>query len=86
MIPERTLESIQRYVNYKVSPGHFVRAVLENDLFEAFGRGDEENLDALKEIVIYVYSYIPSACWGSPGKVKEWLEVKDRDSEKGCNY
>lgn len=73
MIPERTRNSIRRYVVDKVPPRHFVTAVLENNLFEAFGRGDEENLDALKEIVIYIYNEIPSGCWGSPRKVKAWL-------------
>ena len=73
MIPERTRESLVLYVEHRIQPGHFLTAVLENDLFGAFNRADDENTAAMRHIVAYVYNYLPSGCWGSPRKVSAWL-------------
>lgn len=68
------VESINRYVEHKIEPGGFVRAVLENDLKNAFGRADAHNRHNLYDIVSYCYNEIPMTCWGSPEAVKKWLE------------
>lgn len=73
-IPELTRDSLYRYVNHHVPTGSFLRAVLTNNLFEAVGRADDENLKALKFIVTYIYNEVPSNCWGSEEKVQEWLK------------
>ena len=73
-IPEHIKASIDRYVSDKVPTGQFLRAVLSNDLFDALGRADEFSRDALPEICSYIYNEVPGSCWGSPEKVKEWLE------------
>jgi hypothetical protein len=52
--------------------GDFLRAVLENNLTEAFGRADEYNLRTLHAIVAYVYNELPSPSHGSPEKVRTW--------------
>ena len=72
-VPQSTIDCIDRYVNYRVPPGSFVRACLENNLKEAFGRADDANARAMKKIVIYMYNKIPAHCWGSPERVKAWL-------------
>lgn len=72
-IPPSILASIQRYVNEGVSPGHFVRAVLENNLYQAVTRADDESQAALCTIVAYVVNETPSAAWGSPHAVREWI-------------
>lgn len=72
-IPERILESLNAYAKEGRPTGGFLRAVLENNLSEAFGRADEENRKCLFEIVSYVYNELPIPCWGSPEKVKAWL-------------
>lgn len=74
MIPERTRASIDRYVADHVEPGGFVRAVLENNLKESFGRADSENREALFDIVCYCYNEVPLNCWGSPDRVQKWLD------------
>ena len=66
-------DGIDRYVKDHCPPGSFLRAVLENDLKESFGRADEDNIRDMFEIVSYCYNEIPIACWGSPEKVKQWL-------------
>ena len=73
MIPGHIKASIDRYVKDRVPTGSFLHAVLTNNLFRAVARADNENLSHLPEIVTFVYNEIPSACWGSPEKVKEWL-------------
>ena len=77
MIPELTKNAIDRYVNNRTSPGGFVTAVLENDLMEAYARADSGNINAMYDIVKYVYNEIPMACWGSSKKVYDWLNSKE---------
>ena len=72
MKPE-TKESIDRYVNDHIPTGSFLEAVLCNNLKEAIGRADSENLRDIVEIVQYCHWEIPSVCWGSPKEVRAWL-------------
>lgn len=74
-IPALTIQGIKRYVEHHIPPGDFLRAVLENNLKESFGRADEYNKVALFDIVKYCYLEIPSNCWGSKEKVSAWLEA-----------
>jgi hypothetical protein len=67
------LESLDRYVNYGILPGHFLTAVLENNLAESLGRADADNRENLFEIVSYIYNEIPAICWGNPEAVREWI-------------
>lgn len=78
MIPNRTKESIDLYVERGVMLGSFVMAVLENNLKEAFGRADEGNIAEMFHIVSYCYNNIPVNCWGSPEKVARWLKGMER--------
>lgn len=73
------LEALGRYINDRIAPGHFLRAVLENDLREAVGRADEEALDELCSIVAWIYNEAPGNCWGSRERVQRWLERKEND-------
>jgi len=66
-------ESLKRYVDHGIETGSFLRAVLENNLSEAFSRADYINQTRLHEIVRYVYNHLPANCWGSEEKVKNWL-------------
>lgn len=75
-IPEHMLGGLCRYIEEGVSTGGFLRAVLENNLSEAVGRADEENLANLPAFVGYLYNEAPKDCWGSPEKVDKWLKDK----------
>jgi hypothetical protein len=75
-IKPSTIASINRYVDLHCPTGDFLYAVLTNNLKEAVGRADEENLAALPEIVGYCYNEIPFDCWGSPARVAAWLNVE----------
>lgn len=73
MKPE-TKESLDRYATQGVPTGDFLRAVLSNDLTEAFGRADDDNRRDMYDICSYVYNELPSPCHGSPEKVTAWIQ------------
>lgn len=75
LIKPEIVESLDLYAMHGIPTGSFLLAVLENDLMEAFGRADEENIRAMFHIVAYVYNEMPRTCWGTPEKVREWLET-----------
>jgi len=90
MIPQRVKYAIDRHVEVGQPCGHFVTAVLENNLREAFMRADENSEAAMREIVMYCYNEIPSPSWGSKEKVDEWrvmggLEGKKREQLREKN-
>jgi len=68
------LDSLYRYIDEGIPTGDFLRAVLENNLIESLGRADEGNRIALFDITSFLYNVAPAPCWGSPEKVKKWLE------------
>jgi hypothetical protein len=74
VINPNIIKCLHNYVFHKLQPGGFVTAVLSNDLREAVGRADGHNVNTLKEILTYCYMQIPSACWGSPESVVNWLK------------
>lgn len=72
-IPARMMCGLQRYFDQGVPPGDFLMAVLENNLMEATGRADDENLANLPAYAAYLYNDAPAAAHGSPEKVRAWL-------------
>jgi len=71
-IPERMGGGITRYILNRIEPGDFLCAIIENDLREAFGRADDENLRNIAAYVSYFYNEAPAACWGSRNAIKYW--------------
>lgn len=74
LIPEHMHESIAAYILEGRRPGHFLRAVLENNLAEAVGRADGDNRDALAGWVLFLVNYAPGGCWRTPERVVEWID------------
>lgn len=81
MAPGLIVRSLHDYVNLGVPTGGFLRAVLGNDLREAFGRADIHNRHAMFDIVSYIWNNLPAACWGSYEKVDAWLKKKNDERE-----
>jgi hypothetical protein len=77
-IPEHMQEHLDAYVEEHRQVGGFLISVLTNDLVGAVKRADAENLLALPDYVKWLYWNAPSRCWGSPEKVKAWLEGEKR--------
>jgi hypothetical protein len=75
-IPERMMDGLQRYIEHHCPVGDFLTAVLSNDLSEAVGRADDENLSNLPAYIGFLYNEAPAQCHGSPERVKAWLAMK----------
>lgn len=72
VIPERMAGGLARWIEHGVLPGEFLQAVLRNDLREAVGRADAENLAALPAYIGYLYNEAPGGCWGSLEHMTKW--------------
>lgn len=73
-VPRYTALALAEYIVYGHSVGGFLQAILKNDLMNAISRADKENLEALKDICIYVYNRIPACAWGSPEHYYDWMK------------
>jgi hypothetical protein len=75
MIPAHCQNGIRVFVLEGRIPGHFLKAVLSNDLKEAVGQADDVNLTCLRQYVRFLYNYAPQVCWGSVKKMENWAEI-----------
>lgn len=73
LIPEHCRDGLDAYLGEGRPVGHFLTAVLSNDLAAAAGRADDENRPRLADYVRFLYSYAPAGSWGSPKAVKDWI-------------
>ncbi len=71
-IPKRMAIKIDEYIQTGAEVGHFLTAVICNDLTEALFHADPENLQNLRAYACYFYNEAPSPCWGSPEKMAAW--------------
>lgn len=78
IIPELTRGGIMRYVEHGIQPGGFLTAVLCNDLYNATGRADRENLVALPAIVRWFANNCPSL-YGAEN-MREHIASKRKES------
>jgi hypothetical protein len=69
-------DSLHLYVEHGLQPGHFLTAVLQNDLGETLARADESSRDNLFAIYGYIANHLPASCHGSPAAVAAWVAVK----------
>lgn len=77
-VPVEIFEGLCHYVNWRVAPGSFLRAVLENNLVLAVSRAHPSSLVNLREIVTVCLSTLPMECWGNATKVEAWLAIAPR--------
>lgn len=76
-VPAHMMLSIQRYIHKKIKPGDFLTAVICNNLSEAVGRADAENLLNLPAFASFFYNESPLICWGSKNKMNAWLKAEE---------
>ena len=74
-IPARMMPSLKAWVLQGREPGHFLQAVLENDLKEAVIRADAVNKANLPAFVAFLYNECPADCWGSKEKYAAWRKL-----------
>lgn len=80
-LPEHMRDGARGYIEDGEEPGHFLRAVLENDLTRAYRYADGENLAAMAEWVHWLIWEIPAPAWGSPSKVNVWIAERRAERE-----
>ena len=73
-IPERMMGGINRYIENGIVPGSFLTAIIQNNLSEAVGQADDENLKNIPAYVSYFYNEAPATCWGSKTQMEKWVE------------
>jgi hypothetical protein len=81
-LPDDLKETIDRYIEHGVPTGGFLEAVICNDLKEACGRADEQNLRIIPAIVSYFYNEAPMACWGKPDSFQNWIDKKREERNR----
>ena len=79
-LPKCKQRSIDRYVEDGTSGGHFLDACLANDLQGAYAHADAWGVTLIPVIVKYIFNRIPSSCWGSHSKVKNWKGMKNQEA------
>ena len=72
-LPAYMQDSVRLYIERGQPPGDFLRAVLENNLIEAFGHADEENERCMRVWARWLYMDVPSSAWGSRKTVNTWI-------------
>lgn len=73
-LPSHMQGAAKRYIEKGIPPGHFLTAVIENNLFLAVCHADEENVRALKEWVLFFYNEAPGNCWKSTEAMDAWVK------------
>jgi|TARA_R110000824_G_scaffold111242_1_gene259614 hypothetical protein len=71
-LPNGLQDGMQRYIENGSQVGHFLTAVLSNDLVGAVNRADDKNAKLLPEIVRWLWNEAPGNCWGDVKRVQEW--------------
>ncbi len=89
VLPVSARGGMRRYIENRIEPGFFLRAVLENDLVGAFGAADEDNREDMSLYASFLYKELPGrgpgSPWGSREAVEAWLHppgVKQEEQEE----
>lgn len=73
LIPLRVAQQLADFAVDGVAPGHFVRAVLENNLYSAFAHADRTSKAALPDILAFVLNRMPAVCHSTEQAVEAWI-------------
>jgi len=87
-IPENLHDGLVEYIMTGRPTGHFLEAVISNDLLQACHRADIRSRVALYAIVYFLFNYGPGACYGSPTHYRTWLErggLRGKEDDDGSN-
>jgi hypothetical protein len=74
-VPEHLHEGLIEYLAARRPVGHFLTAVLSNDLTEAALRADLFVRPYIADVVRFLVNYAPASCWGSKQAVAAWLNA-----------
>lgn len=71
-VPTFLLNKLDAYGREGMALGHFLTAIVENDLNAAFAHADGENRPHIGALTKYVYNQLPGICWGSRERVARY--------------
>jgi len=77
-VPEGLHRGIRLWLDDGIVPGSFIRAVICNNLMDAFAFADDESRERLSSIVSFFYWSVPSHAWGSDRTFADW---RDKEQE-----
>lgn len=80
-VPARTLDALYYYTTERRPVGDFLKAVLSNNLFGAIAHADEENAQALGDIVRVIFNHLPTVATGCEQAVEDWLTPIENETE-----
>jgi hypothetical protein len=86
MLEPRFFYAIDRWVRDATPTGHFLAAVLRNDLVDALGRADEGAIQQLPEIVRHLYNCCPGNCWRTQANIDSWSGLKNEEYHPDCGH
>lgn len=69
---EHLIGGLARYFNAGIMPGHFLTAVLMNDLQEACSRADLETFAVMPRLMKLLFNHAPSTAHGSRDHILSW--------------
>jgi hypothetical protein len=75
-IPEHMRKGARLWIEDGIMTGHFLTAVMTNNLTQAFTFADEKNTAAMEDWVNWLYWEIPGDCWGSEENVARWRTTR----------
>ena len=80
-IPAHLHGGLVRYVVHRIPPGHFLTALLSNDLLGTVNLADDPNIALIQQWLRVLYSCeeIPAKCWGSRDRVDRWTNWEPRN-------
>lgn len=76
------IKSLLSYINDRTPGGHFVNALLRNDLKGVFYNADSENSELVRDYVRFLYNYAPEKCWGSKDKFDAWVDGENTNTDE----
>jgi hypothetical protein len=86
MLPGHMAQALIEYFELGRPVGHFLSAVLANDLVGAFAHADHVNKPLIGKYIDWLYWYPPGRPfgWGSHEAVEKWVEeaAKERCAEE----
>lgn len=83
-VPNHCIDGLVRYIVDGVKPGDFLMAVLEDaPLSRVARRADGINCHALFAYAVFLVSYAPIGCWGSPEAVRAWRGTAKMEADHG---
>lgn len=85
-VPDGLHDGLINYLASGTPCGHFLTAVLSNDLKGACNRADLENKYRIWDIVFFLFNYAPGNAWGSVERVQEWRDVESRATDRRFHF